>query len=105
MPSRYSFLRAGYAYEKRVRVAKRGDERDQPGTRSGNEPNELSIKLSTRYSTYDVARLYTQRYRNVISHFICVTRDRSIVIVNYNMKFRHVNSAPLDTSLYNDPMQ
>lgn len=36
--------------------AKRGDERDQPGTRSGNEPNELSIKLSTRYSTYVVAR-------------------------------------------------
>lgn len=30
-------------------------------------------------------------------------RDRFIVIVNYNMKFRRVNSAPLDTSLYNDP--
>lgn len=85
----------------------------RPGTRSGLEPNELSIKLSTRYSTNTMlvspARTaISQRYlplylRNAPS--LSLSLSFSIVIVNYNMKFRRVNSAPLDTSLYNDPMQ
>jgi len=54
-----------------------------------------------------LARDAARRYRNAICHFIRAARarDRSIVIVNYNMKFRRVNSAPLDTSLHNDPIQ
>lgn len=92
------------------------DRRERAQAGGTGAPNELLIKLSTRYYTYNVGRagpVGLPAQRPISRNAIYPTLSRASVpslIVSYNMKFRRVNSAAHHLILhyimtrYNDPL-